>query len=76
MAKRRWTVVLVPHGSEPSRIVEVSYTVLKVAVSLCVAVVVVTRQSAESRRRNADDGVPLPVHLERAAERRLGRAVH
>ena len=42
MAKRRWTVVLVPHGSEPSRIVEVSYTVLKVAASLCAAVVVVS----------------------------------
>ena len=25
MAKRRWTVVFVPHGSEPSKIVEVSY---------------------------------------------------
>jgi murein DD-endopeptidase MepM/ murein hydrolase activator NlpD len=33
MAKRRWTVVLVPHNSEPSRIVEISYTVLKVAAS-------------------------------------------
>jgi hypothetical protein len=42
MAKRRWTVVLVPHGSEPSRIVEVSYTVLKIAASLCVAIVVVS----------------------------------
>jgi murein DD-endopeptidase MepM/ murein hydrolase activator NlpD len=29
MAKRRWTVVLVPHGSEPSKIVEVSYRALK-----------------------------------------------
>jgi murein DD-endopeptidase MepM/ murein hydrolase activator NlpD len=29
MAKRRWTLVLVPHGSEPSRIVEVSYNVLR-----------------------------------------------
>jgi murein DD-endopeptidase MepM/ murein hydrolase activator NlpD len=29
MAKRRWTVVLVPHGSEPSRIIEVSYGVLR-----------------------------------------------
>ena len=29
MAKRRWTVVLVPHGAEPSKIVEVSYSVLK-----------------------------------------------
>ncbi len=42
MAKRRWTVVLVPHGSEPSRIMEVSYNVLKVAAGLCVAVVVVS----------------------------------
>jgi murein DD-endopeptidase MepM/ murein hydrolase activator NlpD len=31
MAKRRWTVVLVPHGSEPSRIVEVSYSALRAA---------------------------------------------
>ena len=33
MAKRRWTLVLVPHGSEPSRIVEVSYGVLRLAAS-------------------------------------------
>jgi len=32
MAKRRWTVVFVPHDSEPSRIVEVSYRVIKAAV--------------------------------------------
>ena len=33
MAKRRrWTVVFVPHGSEPSRIVEVSYGLIKLAV--------------------------------------------
>jgi murein DD-endopeptidase MepM/ murein hydrolase activator NlpD len=38
MAKRRWTVVLVPHTSEPSKIVEVSYGVLR---SLAVAVGVV-----------------------------------
>jgi biotin carboxyl carrier protein len=29
MPKRRWTLVVVPHGSEPSRIVEVSYNVLR-----------------------------------------------
>lgn len=29
MARRRWTVVLVPHGSEPSKIIEVSYGVVK-----------------------------------------------
>ena len=33
MAKRRWTLVLVPHGSEPSRIVEVSYSVLRAAAT-------------------------------------------
>jgi len=33
MAKRRWTVVFVPHGSEPSKIIEVSYGVLKTAAS-------------------------------------------
>ena len=32
MAKRRWTVVLVPHDSEPSRIMEVSYRVVKTAI--------------------------------------------
>jgi len=32
MAKRRrWTVVFVPHGSEPSKVVEVSYGVIKMA---------------------------------------------
>jgi biotin carboxyl carrier protein len=33
MTKRRWTVVLVPHGSEPSRIVEVSYNLLRLAAA-------------------------------------------
>src|SRR5207253_2920895 len=34
MAKRRrWTVVFVPHGSEPSKIVEVSYGVMKLAAA-------------------------------------------
>jgi murein DD-endopeptidase MepM/ murein hydrolase activator NlpD len=32
MAKRRWTVVFVPHGSEPSKIIEVSYGLIKTAV--------------------------------------------
>ncbi len=32
MSKRRWTVVFVPHGSEPSKIVEVSYGFIKTAV--------------------------------------------
>jgi murein DD-endopeptidase MepM/ murein hydrolase activator NlpD len=40
MSKRRWTLVLVPHGSEPSRIVEVSYGLLRL-VSGAVGVVVV-----------------------------------
>ena len=33
MAKRRrWTVVFVPHGSEPSKVLEVSYGLIKMAV--------------------------------------------
>ena len=32
MAKRRWTVVFVPHDAEPSRIIEVSYRVVKTAI--------------------------------------------
>jgi murein DD-endopeptidase MepM/ murein hydrolase activator NlpD len=45
MGRRRWTVVFVPHGAEPSRIVEVSYGMLKlaaggVAIGLAVALLV------------------------------------
>jgi murein DD-endopeptidase MepM/ murein hydrolase activator NlpD len=45
MGRRRWTVVFVPHGAEPSRIVEVSYGMLKlaaggIAVGLAVALLV------------------------------------
>ena len=39
MAKRRWTVVFVPHGSEPSKIVEVSYAALKVVAGFGVLTV-------------------------------------
>lgn len=39
MAKRRWTLVVVPHGSEPSRIVEVSYNVLRAAAAAVGAIV-------------------------------------
>src|SRR5919112_6143630 len=40
MAKRRWTLVLVPHGSEPSRIVEVSYSVLRAAASAAAGILI------------------------------------
>src|SRR5215217_392826 len=40
MAKRRWTLVLVPHGSEPSRIVEISYGVLRLVAGAVGGVVV------------------------------------
>ncbi len=33
MAKRRWTVVFVPHGSEPSKVMEVSYRAVKATVA-------------------------------------------
>jgi murein DD-endopeptidase MepM/ murein hydrolase activator NlpD len=41
MAKRRWTVVLVPHGAEPSKVVEVSRGVIRLAAAFGVVVVVV-----------------------------------
>lgn len=41
MKKRRWTVVLVPHGSEPSKIVEVSLSAIKLAACVGLAGVLV-----------------------------------
>jgi murein DD-endopeptidase MepM/ murein hydrolase activator NlpD len=53
MAKRRrWTVVFVPHGSEPSKIVEVSYGAIKLAfggAALAVAVVLLVGYATMSR---------------------------
>jgi murein DD-endopeptidase MepM/ murein hydrolase activator NlpD len=46
MAKRRWTLVLVPHGSEPSRIVEVSHGVLRVAASAAAGILVLVLLAA------------------------------
>jgi murein DD-endopeptidase MepM/ murein hydrolase activator NlpD len=40
MAKRRWTVVLVPHDSEPSKILEVSYRFVKTAAAGLLAVLI------------------------------------
>jgi murein DD-endopeptidase MepM/ murein hydrolase activator NlpD len=67
MAKRRWTVVFVPHDSEPSKIVEVSYRVIKAAIggavlaagaALALGYVTLTRtvdmsQSAQLAHENA-----------------------
>ncbi|HEX7024013.1 MAG TPA: hypothetical protein VF187_04260, partial [Gemmatimonadales bacterium] len=38
MPKQRWTIIVVPQGSSASRILEVSYTALKLVGSLAVAV--------------------------------------
>jgi murein DD-endopeptidase MepM/ murein hydrolase activator NlpD len=55
MAKRRWTVVLVPHGSEPSKIIEVSYRALKgIASSLALAVVAAVLVGYATFSRRAD----------------------
>jgi murein DD-endopeptidase MepM/ murein hydrolase activator NlpD len=55
MAKRRWTVVLVPHGSEPSKIIEVSYGVLKMmAAGIAVAVVIALLVGYATISRTAD----------------------
>ena len=37
MSKRRWTIVVVPQGSSASRIIEVSYTALKLVGSVALA---------------------------------------
>ena len=53
MAKRRWTVVFVPHGSEPSKIIEVSYGVIKVAAggaAFAVAVALLVGYATMARR--------------------------
>ncbi len=39
MAKRRWTIVLVPHGAEPSRVVEISCGVVKAVAAAAVLLV-------------------------------------
>jgi murein DD-endopeptidase MepM/ murein hydrolase activator NlpD len=52
MAKRRWTVVFVPHGSEPSKIVEVSYRAVRATVAgavLTVAGVLIAGYATFSR---------------------------
>jgi murein DD-endopeptidase MepM/ murein hydrolase activator NlpD len=55
MAKRRWTVVLVPHDSEPSKIVEVSYRFVKlVATGILAAVVVAMLVGYVAFSRSAD----------------------
>ena len=56
MAKRRrWTVVFVPHGSEPSKIVEVSYGVIKTAVGgLALGVAAVLLVGYATMARTAD----------------------
>ena len=37
MSKRRWTIIVVPQGSSASRVLEVSYTALKLVGSLAIA---------------------------------------
>ncbi len=67
MAKRRWTVVLVPHGSEPSKIVEVSYGVLKTtAVGVLLAVVAALLVGYATFSRGADLSRPAALKQENA----------
>jgi murein DD-endopeptidase MepM/ murein hydrolase activator NlpD len=62
MAKRRWTVVLVPHTSEPSRIVEVSYGVLRslaIGVGLVAILALLLGYAAVSRTADQQRTVRL-----------------
>jgi murein DD-endopeptidase MepM/ murein hydrolase activator NlpD len=62
MAKRRWTVVLVPHSAEPSKIVEVSYGVLKglaAGVGLVAVVALLLGYAAVARTTDLSRSVRL-----------------
>jgi murein DD-endopeptidase MepM/ murein hydrolase activator NlpD len=75
MAKRRWTIMLVPHGSEPSRIVEVTSSWLRLgalAVVSVVAVAILTGYGvAHVRGRTGADARAVAEREALAAE--LGR---
>lgn len=60
MAKRRWTVMLIPHGTEPSKILEVTSAWLRVGVLAGVAAVgVATLAGYALAYRNATRGFDL-----------------
>lgn len=64
MAKRRWTVVFVPHGSEPSKIVEVSLSAMKlVAGGALVAFLLAVLVGFATVSRSVD--ISRTSHLER-----------
>jgi murein DD-endopeptidase MepM/ murein hydrolase activator NlpD len=71
MAKRRWTVVFVPHGSEPSKIVEVSYFVIKMAlggVALGVAAALLIGYATMARTADLSRTTRLQAENGRLAE--------
>lgn len=52
MARRRWTLVLVPHGAEPSKVIEVSYRAVKAvaaAAGLCAIVLMLVAYATLAR---------------------------
>lgn len=60
MAKRRWTVMLIPHGTEPSKILEVTSAWLRVGVLAGVALVAVATLAGYALAyRNATRGFDL-----------------
>jgi murein DD-endopeptidase MepM/ murein hydrolase activator NlpD len=71
MAKRRWTVVFVPHGSEPSKIVEVSYGLLKTTaggVALLVVAALLVGYATFSRRADLSRTATLQQENARLAQ--------
>jgi murein DD-endopeptidase MepM/ murein hydrolase activator NlpD len=72
MAKRRrWTVVFVPHGSEPSKIVEVSYGFIKLALggaALGVAVVLLVGYATMARTADLSHSARLQQENTRLAQ--------
>lgn len=71
MAKRRWTVVFVPHGSEPSKVVEVSYGLIKAAaggVALGLAAVLLVAYATMARSADLSRTARLQAENTRLAQ--------
>src|SRR6476469_9373873 len=68
MAKRRWTLVLVPHDSEPSKVVELSCGTVKAAAAGAIVLVVAALLVGAARLPRRVDLNRSP-HLEQENQR-------
>ncbi len=71
MRKRRWTVVFVPHGSEPSKVVEVSYGLIRMVLggaALGVAAVLLVGYATMARTADLSRTAHLQTENARLAQ--------